>query len=127
MKAHIVIVQHTVELGRIFERVLRSHGYPVTLCYDLEQGLRALEDGDADLVLLDKHLPGSNPAQTYEQVHQCAPQVPVLMWGLDWTPQEMRALAGGGLLDFIAGPVEPQALLAHVRGALPGEPVCKIA
>ena len=61
-----------------------GHSFELEHVSTLTQGLERLSRGGIDLVLLDLSLPDSPMPDTFQRVHACAPEVPIIvMSGLD--------------------------------------------
>ncbi|QPC82544.1 response regulator [Phototrophicus methaneseepsis] len=57
MSGHILIVEDDAALCQLFERMLASQGYEVTLAYDGSQALATIQQKLPDLIILDMLLP----------------------------------------------------------------------
>lgn len=101
--------------------VLSAHGYTVLEAEDARGALRTLDErrGMIDVVLLDYHLPDSSDLGLLRRVHDCAPEVAVVMLtGLTSDAWVAQALAHGAE-DILSKPFTlgllPDVLARAVR------------
>jgi signal transduction histidine kinase/DNA-binding response OmpR family regulator len=93
--------------------------------FDLEQanrlsrGLERLAVGDIDIVLLDLSLPDSHGFDTFVQVQEQVPQVPVIVLsGLDDEAVAIKAVRGGAQDYLVKGEVDGSLLVRAIRYAI---------
>ncbi len=85
----------------------------------LTRGLSRLEQGDIDIVLLDLNLPDSNGYETFQQMHNHFPEMPVvLLTGLEDDELGLRAVRDGAQ-DYLAkGNLDGDILARSIRYAM---------
>jgi diguanylate cyclase (GGDEF)-like protein/PAS domain S-box-containing protein len=85
----------------------------------LEKGLKALEAGGINIVLLDLNLPDSNGFATFQKMHAKFPDVPaVLLTGLEDEELGLRAVRDGAQ-DYLAkGNLDGNVLARSIRYAM---------
>jgi DNA-binding NtrC family response regulator len=127
MNREIAVVNQGLELGRLLGHMLASYGYTVSLFRHWPQAQQAMNDRPPALVVLDKHMTDCHPAAMCGQVREHCPDTRILMWGLDWTPDEMRELLEHGVTDFLTGTAAAETVAARVHHALYGFEHRKIA
>lgn len=127
MQTHIVIVNQGRELGRLFAHMLTTYGYPVSVYRHWPQALHAMIRQPPALAFLDKHMPDGSPSVMCKLLHEYCPNTHILMWGLDWLPDEKRHLCGLGAAEFLAGAADAATVAARVHHALHGFEHRKIA
>ncbi|SRR6266545_3671534 len=116
-KQHILVVEDNENTRRLFETILRSNGYEVTLAPDAEEGLRVLDDAMVDLVLLDLLLPGADGVQFLRSRAEMEPErrPPVIVVSatedIDTLRPQLREL---GALLTLRKPFDVQELLDGV-------------
>jgi len=117
-KQNILVVEDNENTRRLLETILRSNGYEVTLAPDAEEGLRVLERGMVDLVLLDLFLPGADGIQFLRLRAEMEPerQPPVIVVSatedMDTLRPQLREL---GAKMALRKPFDVRELLDGVR------------
>jgi len=108
--------------ARVIQEVLSES--PET-AFDLEwvdglaKGLKELNAGLVDLVLLDLHLPESRGLDTFNATRACAPTVPiVVLTGLDDRELAQKLVRNGAQDYLVKGQVDNPALLRSMQYAL---------
>ena len=85
----------------------------------LAKGLRELNAGLVDLVLLDLHLPESRGLETFNATRACAPSVPiVVLTGLDDRELALKVVRNGAQDYLVKGQIDNPALLRSMQYAL---------
>lgn len=118
-KAEILIVDDEERIRRMLRDYLRSEGYHVI---ETGNGLEAVDifaakNAEIDLVLLDLMLPGQNGFEVLKEIRRIS-ELPVIM--LTARGEEYAEIHGlrQGADDYIAKPVSPTLLLAHIEAVL---------
>lgn len=113
----ILIVEDEKQIARFLELELQHEGYTVDVKYDGRDGLKAVEQSEPDLVLLDIMLPGINGMEVCRRIRQFS-EVPVIMLtAKDETTDKVMGLDLGAN-DYITKPFVIEELLARIRVAL---------
>jgi DNA-binding NtrC family response regulator len=114
-RERILIVDDEPNIRRLLEGVLSDEGYTTESLDSAEALARRLEDGSADLVLLDVCLPG---ASGVDWLKESKPGVPVVMMSghgnIDLALHAVRL----GAVDFLEKPIGVERLLVSVSNAL---------
>ncbi len=85
----------------------------------LSDGLKHLSEGGIDAVLLDLGLPDSSGLDTFEKVHDQAPEVPIVMLtGLDDTELALEGVRMGAQDYLVKGRVDGDLLARTLRYAI---------
>lgn len=85
----------------------------------LQSGLDRLAQGGLDLVLLDLSLPDSPMPETFQRVHACAPQVPIIvMSGLDDEKFAIQTVQEGAQDYLVKAYVDTRLLVHAMRYAI---------
>lgn len=69
-KEKILLIEDEKDLGTLYVEILTDEGYDVTWAKDGEQGLKKLQNGGYDLVLLDIKMPKMDGLQVLEALTQ---------------------------------------------------------
>ena len=115
MGLSVLCVDDDRNLCEILSKTLAGEGYEVRTAHDGEAALRRLQEGPADLVLLDLLLPKRDGFSVLE-VLRAAPAplstTPVvLISGCSRTPQYVERANALGVAEFLTKPVPLEALL----------------
>jgi DNA-binding response OmpR family regulator len=116
----IVLVEDSPTQALKLQALLQGEGFAVDCCATGEDGLRAIGQQVADLIVVDYHLPGMRGDELCRRIRLDigARQLPILMFTEDEThASELRALDAGAD-DYIAKSVETRTLIARIRGLL---------
>lgn len=70
MKNKILLIEDDDSIRLMYQEELTRNGFEVLACITAEDGLKALEQGVFDLVLLDIMLPGINGLEALKQIRQ---------------------------------------------------------
>ncbi|MCI3134035.1 ATP-binding protein [Phenylobacterium aquaticum] len=85
---------------------------------DGEAALRAANDGDFDLILLDLNMPKMGGLEAARRLTAQAGGPPILALTASVAPEDIDACAAAGMSGFVAKPVEPAELYAAIEAAL---------
>ena len=107
-------------------RLIREYlSDPAGASFELEQagtltaGAERLSRGGIDIVLLDLSLPDSPMPETFRRVHQCDPQVPIIvMSGLDDEQFAVQTVQEGAQDYLVKGHVDTRLLVHAMRYAI---------
>lgn len=117
MTHHVLVADDEPHIGRIIQTKLEQGPFRVTLVYDGDEALRALEQyPDVALVLLDLMMPGKNGLEVLAAVRadarwQALPCVILTAAGQDQRFDDAMRL---GANDFLTKPFSPKRLYARV-------------
>ena len=117
MSRHILVVDDEARIREVVQYALEREGFRVTCTEDGDAGLRAVEGGDFDLVVLDVMLPGIDGLELCRRVRAHS-KVPILF--LSARSDEIDRVLGlelGGD-DYLTKPFSPRELVARVKAVL---------
>lgn len=118
-KGKILIVDDEERIRRMLRDFLQSEGYGITEAADGLDAVRIFTERSEEivLVLLDIMLPGQNGFEVLKEIRRFS-EVPVIM--LTARGEEYAEVHGlrQGADDYIAKPVSPTLLLAHIEAVL---------
>ncbi|UAY52850.1 response regulator [Ferruginibacter albus] len=77
MKGKILIIEDEFELCLLLKLHLISREYQVEMAYNLQDGLKKLEDYSPDVVFLDNNLPDGNGWDSITKIAEKYPQVQI--------------------------------------------------
>lgn len=111
----ILLIEDDKNLNRALCCALRREGYEVDACLDGEEGLYYMETGTADLVLLDRMLPGLSGAELLRQRRRAGDATPVLMLTAMGTLEDRITGLDLGADDYLVKPFAMEELMARIR------------
>lgn len=116
-ESRILIIEDEKQIARFIELELQHEGYKTEAAYDGRDGLKAVEQNEPDLVLLDIMLPGINGMEVCRRIRQFS-EVPVIMLtARDELTDKVMGLDLGAN-DYITKPFAIEELLARIRNAM---------
>jgi CheY-like chemotaxis protein len=122
---HILVVDDDPMVRMAIELYLERHNFRVTIADGGEAGLRALEDGKFDLMIVDIFMPHMRGFESIRIFHERAPAVPLIaMSGYAFAslnspaPDFLRMTLELGASRCLRKPFTPAALLAVVNECL---------
>ncbi len=118
--ATILVVDDHTDLLENLSLTLEASGYHVLQAEDGQAALKILEDSQVDLILADIAMPRLNGYQLYERVRQNPAWVaiPFMLLTARALDSDVRYGKEMGVDDYLTKPIQPEDLLAAVRGKL---------
>ena len=115
--AHLLLVDDDRRIRELLARILRKHGYRVTLAGTAAEARTQLRSFAFDLLVLDVMMPGETGLDLASDV-RAGSDVPILMLtALSETDDRVRGLEAGAD-DYLAKPYEPRELLLRIASIL---------
>ena len=122
MKKHILLVDDEQPVLDALRRMLRPHRdvWDVTCVTHPKAAWDLLEENHFDAVVSDIKMPGMSGLELLERIHQTerTKDVPVVMLTGLATRELKRQALDLGAADLLNKPVEPEDLVARIRGVL---------
>src|SRR6516225_1706620 len=123
--ARILVVDDDPMVRMAIEVYLARHKFEVVIADGGEAGLRALEDGSFDVMLVDIFMPHMRGFESVRIFHERAPTVPLIaMSGYAFAnfktpaPDFLRMALGLGAARCLRKPFAPMALLTAIHECL---------
>jgi DNA-binding response OmpR family regulator len=117
-RQHVVFVEDEPALALALSDRLDREGFRVTHCADGESGLRAAQDGNVDLVVLDLMLPKLNGTEVLRALRAGGSKVPVLCLTAKASERDRVTHLVEGADDYVTKPFSTDELVARVRAIL---------
>jgi DNA-binding response OmpR family regulator len=116
--AEILLVDDEPRIADVVVYVLEEQGFRVRTAASGDAGLRAFEERQPDLLVLDLNLPGLSGLDVFREVRRRAPRVPVIM--LTARAGEVDRVLGLelGADDYVTKPFSARELAARVKAVL---------
>jgi DNA-binding NtrC family response regulator len=117
-KGSVLIIDDEQEIRESILELLRMEGYSADLASTAEEGLKKIEGGIFDLVLLDINLPDRNGLDLLKVIKHEAPEVGVIMITAYDSSQMAFQASREGAESYITKPWDNDKLLLEVRNLL---------
>ena len=117
-KARILIIDDEPEILKQVSGLMEDEGYRTVTAGGGQEGLKALEQTDVSLVLLDVYMSGMNGLEVLEKIKEAEPSLPVIMVSGQGTIDVAVKATKLGAIDFVEKPFQPEKLLVSVANAL---------
>jgi DNA-binding NtrC family response regulator len=118
LKGSILIIDDEQEIRESLEQLLSLEGYQADSASTAEDGLRKIEGGVFDLVLLDINLPDRNGLDLLKYIKHIAPEVGVIMITAYDSSQMAFQASKEGAESYVTKPWDNDKLLLEVRNVL---------
>ncbi|WFD10074.1 response regulator transcription factor [Tepidibacter hydrothermalis] len=113
----ILIIEDEEKIARFVELELQYEGYEVNIKYNGRDGLKEIEEGNYDLVILDIMLPGINGMEVCRRVRRFSDIPIIMLTAKDQVEDKVMGLDLGAN-DYLTKPFAIEELLARIRGSL---------
>jgi len=113
----ILIVDDEKELAEVIRDYLLADGFQVELAYTGEQGKKAFEEFDFDLIILDIMLPGLEGTDLCKIIRRKS-DVPIIMLSAKCEDSDKVLSLGLGADNYLTKPCSPSVVIASVKALL---------
>lgn len=117
VEAHILVVDDDAQIRQLAAKLLREHGYRVSMARDGREMWQALETAKVDLVILDIMLPGGNGLDLCRKIRSRS-SLPVIMLTALGSDTDRIVGLEIGADDYLPKPFNPRELLARINAVL---------
>lgn len=115
---NIMLVEDDITFSTILENFLKKNGYAVDPYFSIKSALKAIEESNYDLLLMDYRLGDGNCLEVMDALHEKGLNPPaIVMTGFDDVRTAVKAMRKG-VYDYITKPVNPEELLMIVKESL---------
>jgi DNA-binding response OmpR family regulator len=118
----ILVIEDQEDLAELYEATLEKDGYKVRIALSGEEGIAEFQANGADAILLDMTLPEMHGTQVLREIRQANANVPVIIISAEASPQLREQCERLGVQDYLAKPVNYDAMLTAVKLALDTPP-----
>ena len=115
--AHIVVVDDDPDIRDELDEYLTRHGYRVSLAEGGAALRRVIEEGPADLILLDLTMPGEHGLALVGDIRKTSNAGIIILTGTGDAVDQVVGLELGAD-DYVSKPCDLRALLARIRSVL---------
>jgi two-component system sensor histidine kinase/response regulator len=133
--ARLLLVEDNDINQRVASEILQDAGFVVDVAQNGQVGLEMAQRGSYDLVLMDMQMPVMDGVTATLEIRKCQALagLPIVAMTANALPRDRERCLNAGMNDFVAKPVDPDALyttlLKWIRPPLPksGSPdICRI-
>ena len=117
-KGSILVIDDEQEIRESLEQLLKLDGYRTDCASTGNEGLKRVEDGIFDLVLLDINLPDRSGLDLLKAIKQDSPDVGVIMITAYDSSQTAFQASKQGADSYITKPWDNDKLLLEIRNTL---------
>lgn len=116
--AKILVIEDDLTFSQLLDGFLKKSGYSADLRHDVKSGIKALEQEQYDLLLLDYRLPDGTGLEVLTASREKSLTIPVIiMTSFNDVRTAVEAMRSGAF-DYITKPVNPDELLMRIGEAL---------
>ena len=116
-EAHIIIVDDDAQIRQLAAKLLREHGYRVSMARDGREMWQAINASPIDLVILDIMLPGGSGLDLCRDL-RARSDLPVIMLTALGSDTDRIVGLELGADDYLAKPFNPRELLARISAVM---------
>jgi len=116
----VLWVDDEAELLESHRLFLTQRGFTVELATNADDALELIRRRPFDVLLLDEQMPGRRGLETYREVREIAPDMPVVMVTKSEEDATFTEAIGANIRDYIVKPVNPRQILAAITKILDG-------
>ncbi|MBI2876660.1 MAG: response regulator [Candidatus Tectomicrobia bacterium] len=120
-RPRILLVEDNRELQEMFRVRLEMEGFEIAFADDGRGCLKALEEQQPDLILLDLFMPVMDGYQVLETLSNTPlySEIPVVVFSVEGNPREIeRAVALGAVEYIVKGKMELERVVARIQEIL---------
>ncbi|HEY6391965.1 MAG TPA: sigma-54 dependent transcriptional regulator [Bryobacteraceae bacterium] len=114
-KARILVIDDETEIRESLEVLLSLEGYSVELAQNGAEGLRRLENGSYDLVLLDLMMPDRSGMEVLKEVRERDSETPIFMITAYGSVEVAVDALKSGANDYFSKPWDNEKLLIEIE------------
>jgi two-component system, OmpR family, response regulator len=111
----VVVVDDDERMVELVSRYLEEHGHTAVRCFDGRTALTSARDASADVVVLDRMLPGLDGVEVCRTLRREGNDVPVLMLTARGAVRERVTGLESGADDYLVKPFALEELHARLR------------
>src|ERR1035441_8942340 len=117
-KGSILVIDDETEIRESLAQLLELEGYETATAATGEEGLRSIENGLFDLVLLDINLADRNGLELLQHIKRDSPEIGVIMITAYASTQMAFQASKHGADSYITKPWDNDKLLLEIRNTL---------
>jgi DNA-binding NtrC family response regulator len=114
-KGRILVVDDEADIRESLDTLLSLEGYAVELAQNATEGLRKLESGTYDLILLDLMMPDRSGMEVLHEIRERDSEVPVFMITAYGSVEVAVNALKSGATDYFSKPWDNEKLLIEIE------------
>lgn len=114
---NILLVDDDIELHQLISQYLQTNGYHIMCLSDGENISQTIDNFQPDIIILDLMLPGIDGLSICKNIRDSFHGAIIMLTALGDDIDEVTGLEVGAD-DYLAKPIQPRVLLAHIRAQL---------
>jgi DNA-binding response OmpR family regulator len=118
----ILVIEDQEDLAELYQATLHKAGYRVRNAFSGEEGIAEFQASGADVVLLDMTLPEMHGTEVLREIRNINASVPVIVITAEENEQLREQCERLGVQDYLAKPVNYDAMLMAIKLALETPP-----
>jgi two-component system nitrogen regulation response regulator NtrX len=118
MSEKILVIDDEISILESLEGILSDEGFSPVCEESAEEGLKLIDEGDIDLVLLDIWMPGMDGLAALEEIKKREPVLPVIMISGHGNIETAVKATKMGAFDFIEKPPSYDKIVVAVNNGL---------
>ena len=118
VSTQILVVEDEMEIRQLMSLHLMRQGYQVKECASAEEAMRAIDQHQFSLIVLDWMLPGVSGIEVMNYLRNKTQAPSVLMVTAKTEPQDIVQGLEKGADDYLTKPFDPAIFLARVKALL---------
>ncbi len=118
MKSNILVVDDEKAARQSLADILQLEGYQVRTAANGELALKAIEENDFEIILLDLKMPGISGLDVLHTTTEVSPDSQVIIMTAHGSLESAIEALREGAHDYLLKPAEPNEILASVAKAL---------
>jgi two-component system chemotaxis response regulator CheY len=123
-QGRVLVVDDEVNLRKSVGKILTKAGYDVVQAGDGQEAITTIRSGDnpimIDAIICDMNMPNMDGKEAIAWFRSQFPSVPIVVLTGNPQFQDAASLMKDGVVDYLAKPFEPQALLTAVAKCVEG-------
>jgi signal transduction histidine kinase/CheY-like chemotaxis protein len=120
-KQRLLVVDDSVMICKLMERILRQMGYEVDRARGGAEAIKAMQLRTYTLVFMDVYMPGMSGLEATRQLRAIGCSIPIVAISANASPEDKQAAEDAGVTDFLPKPVTrlllSNVLRTHLRRA----------
>jgi DNA-binding response OmpR family regulator len=118
----ILVIEDQEDLAELYQATLSKAGYKVRNAFSGEEGIAEFQASGANVVLLDMTLPEMHGTEVLREIRNINASVPVIVITAEENDQLREQCERLGVHDYLAKPVNYDAMLMAIQLALETPP-----
>ncbi|MDQ7799095.1 MAG: sigma-54 dependent transcriptional regulator [Candidatus Edwardsbacteria bacterium] len=113
----VLVIDDEEPIREILSQIISHVGYQITVVPDGNSGLKAMSEGDYDVVLLDMHLPDISGLELIPRLKEISPESSLIMITGHATVESAVKAIRSGAYDYLEKPIHTDAVLLAISQA----------